>query len=687
MNIKVLPILALFLSTCISPSSAITPKAVKGTLDLRYLKETESFEINLNGDWEFYWNQILRPEDFQSGKIKPEYYGKVPSYWTDYKNEVIKTEKFGYGTYRLTLLLPKGYKRPLAFDVPVFDSSYDLFINGKYYASNGVVGKSKDDSKPGYKRNFFRYDPKSDSVSIVINVANYSHRRGGFWTPMKFGTFDKVQKQMARIWATEWATISFLLGFGLFFFFFFIIYPKEKVVGYFSLGIIGLALRPLFTSNFLIYNFIDLSWSWTVRMEYLTLFLTILGVQWFIAYLYPSRPFRLIFKIMTVIFMIAAILTLILPVKIFSYSVIITYAEMVFLMIYTISSSIYNLFKRRKFEIFYFLAFAVFGGGAIHDMMVSMGQAPDGAGYVMTYIIIVFVFIQAALLLYKWVLSYVEIDKLKSDFEFINRNLEILVDQRTQELKKRNTEIEEQTNTIALQNKELSETIQLKNKIFSVIAHDLRSPVVNILYMLNLLKEKEYKERYDTFANSSIQYAQMVISLLENMLVWGRGQEDKIKIAPEMRNLADIVLTNLSIFKETSDKKEIAVNFTQVGSPMAYFDKDLLDIIIRNLLSNAVKYTPRGGRISILLKDRSQDGNGMLLKICDNGIGIPEDKLRHLLTSEEITSTPGTENEKGTGLGLKLCAELVKLNKGTITVESRENEGSCFSIILPSIPS
>jgi signal transduction histidine kinase len=196
------------------------------------------------------------------------------------------------------------------------------------------------------------------------------------------------------------------------------------------------------------------------------------------------------------------------------------------------------------------------------------------------------------------------------------------VNERTQELKRRNEEIEQQNAKIALQNKQLSDTIQIKNKIFSVVAHDLRSPVVNILYMLNLLKEKEYKEKYDTFANSSIQYAQNVISLLENMLVWGRGQEDKIKYSPEKWNLADIILTNLSIFKESADLKEISMNFTQVGNSMAFFDKDLLDIIIRNLLSNAIKYTPRGGRVSILLKDKSADSKGMLLKICDNGIGI-----------------------------------------------------------------
>jgi signal transduction histidine kinase len=111
-----------------------------------------------------------------------------------------------------------------------------------------------------------------------------------------------------------------------------------------------------------------------------------------------------------------------------------------------------------------------------------------------------------------------------------------------------------------------------------------------------------------------------------------------------------------------------------------------MDIIIRNLLSNAVKYTARGGRISILLKDRSSDEGGILLKVCDNGIGIPAAKQKYLFTSTEMSSTPGTENEKGTGLGLKLCYELVTLNKGTMSVESREGEGTCFSINLQEGP-
>jgi signal transduction histidine kinase len=456
---------------------------------------------------------------------------------------------------------------------------------------------------------------------------------------------------------------------------------------FFSMAIIGLAFRPLFTSHFLISNFFNISWTWIVRFEYLGLYFIIVGWLWFATILYPSKYFKIFSIVTTIFFSTAFVLTLFLPVKIFSYATLAVYPVMIILMTFAIIKSITGILKKNWLDIVYLLAFILLVAGGIHDIRVSLGKSESTSVYVLTYTVIFFILIQAALLIYKLVTAFYEKEKLQNELEFMNRNLEKIVNERTQELKTRNIEIEKQSSRITLQNKQLSETIQLKNKIFSVIAHDLRSPVVNILYMLNLLKEKEYKEKYDTFANSSIQYAQLVISLLENMLVWGRGQEDKIKYSPERRNLADIILTNLSIFKETSDKKEIAVNFTQVGSSIAYFDKDLMDIIIRNLLSNAVKYTPRGGRISILLKDKIAEEGHLLLKICDNGVGIPAIRQKYLFTSTEMSSTPGTEDEKGTGLGLKLCYELVLINKGTISVESKEGEGSCFSIRLPEEPS
>jgi signal transduction histidine kinase len=683
-NRLLLGLLALLVNAFCVSAKERTPVAVNGVLDLRQYTATENFEIKLNGEWEFYWKKMLHPHDFNhSGTIKPDYFGKVPSYWTDYPKDKVKTEKFGYATYRLTILLPPGLRKPMAFNLPVFDSSYDLYLDGEYITGNGIPGTTAAETKPEYKREFVKFDPSSDTITIILNVSNFDHRRGGFWLPVTFGTYNEIRQHLANSLAGDWATISLLMGFSLFFLFFFTLYPKDKIMAFFSIAVIGLALRPLFTSHFLILNFTNLSWVWIIKFEYLTLFLIMLGWAWFAVNLYPSKLIRYIAWTITSIFLFSSVLTLFSPVRIFSYSTLAYYPSMVILLVYLLYESFIKVLSKSVIDMTYFAAFLLFTYGAIHDVRVSLGKSDSSIGYSLSFIVVAFVFIQAFLLLYKWVKAYYEKEKLHNEVEFMNRNLELLVNERTQELKTRNEEIEAQNSRIAFQNNQLSDTIQLKNKIFSVIAHDLRSPVVNILYMLNLLKEKEYKENYDAYADSCIQYSQSIITLLENMLVWGRGQEGKIKFSPGEHDLAGIILTNLSIFKETADRKEISMNFTQMGRPKGYFDKDLIDIVIRNILTNAIKYTYRGGRISILLKEKPGNDDVIMIKICDNGVGISKEKQVQLFSNIEIKSAPGTEDEKGTGLGLKLCDELIKINNGRIAVESNAGEGTCFSIMLP----
>ncbi len=666
------------------PAQEKMPVAVKGTFDLRETAQDNGFIVKLNGQWEFYWKKMLHPHDFSEIiKIKPDYYGKVPSYWTDYPSDSVKTTGTGFATYRLTVLLPSGFRLPIGFNLPVFDSSYDIYVDGKYLGGNGIPGKSAKETEPRYERNLFMADPVSDTMTVIINVSNYDHRRGGFWLPLEIGTLKEVQNRFYGSVTKDWVIISLLISFSLFFLFFFIMYPEDRLNAFFSLTVFGLALRPMFTSNYLILSVVNMDWTWIIRCEYTGLYLVITGWYWFTVNLYPSKYFRVFTWVITIIMVLSTFLTLIQPVIIFSYATFIYYPALILLIIYALANNIMGIIKKNTADYIYFSAFILLSYGAVHDLFVSLGKSVSFQGYILSYVLAIFVFIQAAMLLYKWVKAYSEKEKLHNELEYMNVNLGMLVDERTREINSRKEEIEKQNLRIALQNKQLSETIQLKNKIFSVIAHDLRSPVVNILYMLNLLKEEEFKVKYDEFANSGIQYAQQVINLLENMLVWGRGQEEKIKFSPGHYDLADIVLTNLSIFKETADKKEISMNFTQIGNSKAFFDKDLLDIIIRNLLSNAIKFTPRGGRISILLKDKTLTGEGIIIKVCDNGIGIPAARQKYLFTATEVVSSPGTENEKGTGIGLKLCQELISLNNGTISVESKEEEGTCFAVTLP----
>ncbi len=266
----------LFLFIIISASDCFAyikePVAVKGVMDLRETAN-DKFIIKLDGEWEFYWSKLLKPDDFSGDiKLKPDFYGEVPSYWTDYPADSVKTTSMGFATYRLILLLPAGYRNSLGFNMPVFDSSYEIYVDGKSMGKNGTTGKTKDETKPDYEKVLFRFNPASDSVQIIINVSNFHHRRGGFWQPIRIGTFSEVQKGYASAWARDWASISFLMGFSLFFLFFYLIYTRDSLMGFFSLATIGLALRPLFTSNFLINTIMPISWEWIVTV----------GIPWFV---------------------------------------------------------------------------------------------------------------------------------------------------------------------------------------------------------------------------------------------------------------------------------------------------------------------------------------------------------------------------------------------------------------------
>lgn len=679
-------VLLYFIISFSSFSAAPEPQPVKGILDLRKENITEKYRIVLNGEWEFHWKKLYRPHHFVSGsEPKPDGYIKVPSYWTDADLNGKKPEGEGYATYRLKVLLPAGTIPPLGLLVKIFDSSYDLYVNGNYIGSNGIPGVTEESTVPAYDPTIYRFIPESDTLEILFNVSNFHHRRGGFWLPVELGTFSHIQSMASRHFGRAISTVSILAAFTIFFFFFFILYREDKTSLYFAIALLGMALRPLFTNQYLIYLIIDLSWQWTVRLEYLSLYMMVIGSFLFLSGIYKSHYHRFFAYIATGTFIILAAATILLPVKIFSWFTFPAYLFVIVFAINSLTSSAVQFIKNRLvIDAIYFTGFLLIVSAALHDIVLATISGSGQRGYILSEAIIIFVFIQSGLLIYQWVSSFREKERLKNNLEQLNINLESMIHSRTRELTKAKNKAVEYSKQIEEQNKNLTETIQLKNKIFSVIAHDLRSPVVNIQYILNLLKEEEYRDKYESLAGSCINYSQMVINLLENMLVWGRGQEDHIRYAPELHDLAGIILTNMSIYKDNADRKNIAVSFTQIGGTKAWVDKELIDIIIRNILSNAIKYTRRGGRISILLKEKPKPEREILIKICDNGIGIPPERQALLFSPGDIESTPGTDNEKGTGFGLKLVGELIKVNKGDIELESQPGEGTCFTITLPA---
>jgi signal transduction histidine kinase len=451
----------------------------------------------------------------------------------------------------------------------------------------------------------------------------------------------------------------------------------------FSILVLCLALRPFLSAPYLITIMDVTNWTMIVRGEYLILLMMIASGAWLAYQIYPTPWFRRLAIAVDAIFLLGIILVFTLPVYLFSYSVYVIQAIALFVLLYALIMSIRGSLKGRWVDILYMIALLAMGVGIIADILLSNALEENQQLYILPFLMLVFVMMQAILLIRDWIRSGREKEKLSLQLEELNRSLENRVRERTRELTEKSEELNARNEEIALQNKKLSETISLKNKIFSVISHDLRSPVVNILYSLYMLKEEEFRDKTESLADSCIQSSQMLITLLENMLVWGRGQEDMIRYAPAENDLSDIILTNISILKDSADRKNISVNFTQVGRSKGWFDRDLVDIMVRNLLSNAIKYTNHGGRGTIHIKERDESGDWVTIKVCDNGVGISEERQNKLFTGKDIITTHGTDSEKGTGIGLKLVHELVTISKGTITVESTPGRGSCFTVTLP----
>jgi PAS domain S-box-containing protein len=226
-----------------------------------------------------------------------------------------------------------------------------------------------------------------------------------------------------------------------------------------------------------------------------------------------------------------------------------------------------------------------------------------------------------------------------------------------------------------------------KDKFFSIIAHDLRSPFSGVVGLTTLLKEnhREFEpDLVDYYLNLINQSTQHVLKLLENLLTWARTQTGKMEFKPQPLSLNIFVDENIEVQKLTADNKKITLANLVDTSVFIYGDANMLSAILRNLISNALKYTHPDGKIEIssTLK-KFNEKPFVIVAVKDSGIGMSKEKMHKIFKLEENYSTPGTEKEKGTGLGLILCKEFVEIHGGKIWCESTEGVGSIFYFSLP----
>jgi len=264
-----------------------------------------------------------------------------------------------------------------------------------------------------------------------------------------------------------------------------------------------------------------------------------------------------------------------------------------------------------------------------------------------------------------------------------NEMLSNLVKERTVQLEERTVQLEEQNTIINVKNKDLSEIIETRDKLLAIISHDLKNPVGALCGFTSLIEEN-----YDIYPEikrkrfiAIIHEASESIKLqVLNLLDWTLSQSGKLVCIPIECNLRLLLHKEITFLLPSARQKDIKLNLSIDINQSIFADARMVSTVIRNLVGNSIKFSHKGGEINITA---TKSNNSGIFSVQDFGVGIDEGKISQFFTNKTISSTTGTQNEMGTGLGLQVCKEFIEKNKGTIEIKSEPLKGTIISISLP----
>lgn len=242
------------------------------------------------------------------------------------------------------------------------------------------------------------------------------------------------------------------------------------------------------------------------------------------------------------------------------------------------------------------------------------------------------------------------------------------------------TDRKQMENQLRERNEELRKLYETTNKIYSVIGHDLKTPLSSILGMADLMINEI--EEGDLAANLNIirQAALRMSDLLEDLLRWARLQTGDLSINREVFQLADIIESSGELLCVPAGQKGVSVVLNTDDSLSVYADEQMIATIVRNFLSNAIKFSDEGDVVTV---NQQVDAEYWRISVADEGVGISQENLNNLFDDQDHPTKEGTDNEKGSGIGLRLCKELAELHEGEIIVESEVGIGSVFTLKIP----
>lgn len=612
------------------------PVPEKGILDLRECVMDDQSIFDLDGEWLFHWEKLLTPENYKqlgSEGIPVT----VPSYWKNYKIDGQSLKGWGYGTYSLMIIIPEDYHSAICFDIPLFDVAYKFYLNNRLVAENGKVGTSAEEEKPWYEPSSFCYIPDTDTLQILIQVSNFHHRRGGFWQSLIIGGSSKVlgRKEQRRMF--NYSTIGVLFFFMIFFLIFWSFTRKDILMLFFALTTMGILMRSVNTGLYFSNAFIDTPWSWQIRMEYLGSYLAQLFGMIFLHKLFPRKYMKPVIQANTIIISLASISLFVLPVHMFTYEMLVFQPLLVLFLAHYLLISFLGALKKRLVDAVFFASLSFFIFTIINDILLANSASSPAGNYLTQLSFQLLILAMAVMIILQWIQNDKERLMLESSLRF-------------------------------------------KNRVLSVIAHDLKNPISSVTQFSDLLAEKPQLASKKHVTQSLRESSRAALTLLDNLLYWGRSESDRLSFNPEAIKMEEMVKEVNSLFQYMAVQKELS--FTSEVEPgiSAYADPVLVNIVLRNIVANAIKFTRKHGSVHVRAW-KEQDK--IYCSVKDTGVGMNSEFLEQFRRDGYLSSSAGTDQEIGTGLGLQLVVDLLEKNKGTLNIESEINVGSNFTFTLP----
>lgn len=629
-------------ATAYTPGQGDKPAiATSGSIDLQAIDWQSSSRVNLDGEWEFYYQRLLTPEDFTGAAAYPHHLVEVPGPWNNYIIGGEPMDGSGYGTYRLVIYAPEG-NRPLALKFSSPQSAHKLWANGQVISEEGVVSTSADSGKARFYDKVVPLDITGGRIELVMQVSNFIHCKGGPRHSITLGDYDELEREYFGSIAINLLTLGFMVALGIIYSFFFFIRPREKAAAFFAAFVMTFSLRELLIGNVLIFQLLPhLSEAFILRVEYMTMF-AIVFYAWFVQALLPGSISDRMIKCITLVAIGQLVLIVFAPVPFFTSILPVNQLFLTALLLYLLAVIAKAGWQKNHEARLLLVGHLSLVGAIVHDEIYYNELIQTADFYSLGLIILTG--IQAILVLRRFITAF---------------------------------------SVIELLNKKLAAMDKIKDEFLAEITHELLTPIHGINGFLDSIKDSaaaRLSEHERQSLDTVVAINRRLVNLVADIQDFLKLKHRDIVLHPENIQLRDTVELIIATCRMLVDQKQLTFINAVDPSVSVYGDKTKLQQILHNLIENAVKYTTAGEiHISATLSD-----NQVTVYVADTGRGIPEDQLVAIFSPYVQIDEETNSHYTGSGLGLSITKTLVELQGGTIGVKSQENVGSVFSFTLPA---